>query len=387
MMRAMRLCILSRGPQLYSTQRLVKEAEDRGAEVEIVDPLETSLVLGEQNGQVIHRGWPIETDAVIPRIGYSVTSEGVRVVRQFESQGIYVANSADSILRSRDKLTASQILSHHGIPVPRTALVTSWRDTERAISRVGGVPCVIKASQGTQGNSVHLARSIRDAKEHVYRLLANRETVLVQEYIRESHGRDVRVIVAGGEVVAAMRRVARGREFRSNFHLGGQVEAIELKEDFAKVAIRAASLLGIEVGGVDLLEGRSGPILLEVNSSPGLEGIERASKVNVAGKIIDMISQRHRIQSTNLQEVIRHHSGHGALTIRIKDWPEFIGRRIKDVRMEDSRALTVLRGKEHIWSPDENLVLQPNDELVLYGEIVSIRAHMQRKNNSSEEWL
>jgi len=383
----MRLCILSRGPQLYSTRRLVKEAEDRGAEVEIVDPLETSLVLGEQNGQVIHRGWPIEADAVIPRIGYSVTSEGVRVVRQFESQGIYVANSADSILRSRDKLTASQILSHHGIPVPRTALVTSWRDTERAISRVGGVPCVIKASQGTQGNSVHLARSIRDAREHVYRLLANRETVLVQEYIRESHGRDVRVIVAGGEVVAAMRRVARGREFRSNFHLGGQVEAIELKEDFAKVAIRAASLLGIEVGGVDLLEGRSGPILLEVNSSPGLEGIERASKVNVAGKIIDMISQRHRIQSTNLQEVIRHHSGHGALTIRIKDWPEFIGRRIKDVRMEDSRALTVLRGKEHIWSPDENLVLQPNDELVLYGEIVSIRAHMQRKNNSSEEWL
>lgn len=383
----MRLCILSRGPQLYSTQRLVKEAEDRGAEVEIVDPLETSLVLGEQNGQVIHRGWPIEADAVIPRIGYSVTSEGVRVVRQFESQGIYVANSADSILRSRDKLTASQILSHHGIPVPRTALVTSWRDTERAISRVGGVPCVIKASQGTQGNSVHLARSIRDAREHVYRLLANRETVLVQEYIRESHGRDVRVIVAGGEVVAAMRRVARGREFRSNFHLGGQVEAIELKKDFAKVAIRAASLLGIEVGGVDLLEGRSGPILLEVNSSPGLEGIERASKVNVAGKIIDMISQRHRIQSTNLQEVIRHHSGHGALTIRIKDWPEFIGRRIKDVRMEDSRALTVLRGKEHIWSPDENLVLQPNDELILYGEIVSIRAHMQRKNNSSEEWL
>ncbi|MBD18085.1 MAG: 30S ribosomal protein S6--L-glutamate ligase [Euryarchaeota archaeon] len=387
MMRTMRLCILSRGPQLYSTQRLVKEAEDRGAEVEIVDPLETSLVLGEQNGQVIHRGWPIEADAVIPRIGYSVTSEGVRVVRQFESQGIYVANSADSILRSRDKLTASQILSHHGIPVPRTALVTSWRDTERAISRVGGVPCVIKASQGTQGNSVHLARSIRDAREHVYRLLANRETVLVQEYIRESHGRDVRVIVAGGEVVAAMRRVARGREFRSNFHLGGQVEPIELKEDFAKVAIRAASLLGIEVGGVDLLEGRSGPILLEVNSSPGLEGIERASKINVAGKIIDMISQRHRIQSTNLQEVIRHHSGHGALTIRIKDWPEFIGRRIKDVRMEDSRALTVLRGKEHIWSPDENLILQPNDELVLYGEIVSIRAHMQRNNNSSEEWL
>ena len=195
----------------------------------------------------------------------------------------------------------------------------------------------------------------------------------------------MRVIVAGGEVVAAMRRVARGREFRSNFHLGGQVEAIELKEDYAKIAIRAANLLGIEVGGVDLLEGRNGPILLEVNSSPGLEGIEKASKVNVAGKIIDMISQRHKIQSTNLQDVIHRHSGHGALSVRIKDWPEFIGRRIKDVRMEDSRALTVLRGKEYIWSPDENLVLQPNDELVLYGEITSIRAHMQRRDTPSEE--
>ena len=385
MMRAMRLCILSRGPQLYSTRRLVKEAEDRGAEVEIVDPLETSLVLGEQNGQVLHRGWPIQADAVIPRIGYSVTSEGVRVVRQFESQGVYVANSADSILRSRDKLTASQILSHQGIPVPRTALVTSWRDTERAISRVGGVPCVIKASQGTQGNSVHLAHSSREASELVYRLLVNRETVLVQEYIRESHGRDVRVIVAGGEVIAAMRRVARGREFRSNFHLGGQVEAVELKDEYAKVAIRAANLLGIEVGGVDLLEGRSGPILLEVNSSPGLEGIEKASKVNVAGKIIDMISQRHRIQSTDLQEVIRRRSGHGALTVRIKDWPEFIGRRIKDVQMGESRALTLLRGKDHIWSPNEELVLQPNDELIIYGEIASIRAHMQRRDTASEE--
>ena len=158
-----------------------------------------------------------------------------------------------------------------------------------------------------------------------------------------------------------------------------------MKEDYAKIAIRAANLLGIEVGGVDLLEGRNGPILLEVNSSPGLEGIEKASKVNVAGKIIDMISQRHKIQSTNLQDVIHRHSGHGALSVRIKDWPEFIGRRIKDVRMEDSRALTVLRGKEYIWSPDENLVLQPNDELVLYGEITSIRAHMQRRDTPSEE--
>ena len=375
-MKAPRLCILSRGPQLYSTRRLVDEADAAGMIVEIVDPLETSLVLDDRQGQVIHQGWPLNADAVIPRIGYSVTTEGVRVVRQFERMGVYVANGADAIMRSRDKLTASQILSQKGVPVPKTALVTSWRDVERSISRVGGVPCIVKTSQGTQGDGVFLVRSIRQAKELVYRLLAERNTVLVQEYIRESHGKDIRVIVVGGEVVAAMRRVSNGREFRSNYHLGGRVEQIDLPDEYAKVAIDAANYLGIEVGGVDLLEGRMGPILLEVNSSPGLEGIEKASGVNVAGHIIEMITKRHKIQSVNLDEVIRRRTGFGTVTVLLNVWPQYIGRTIADVLPPNSSVVTIVRGRENIWSPSNDLILQPNDQIVLYGPLDTIRAHI-----------
>ena len=382
-MKSTKLCILSRGPQLYSTRRLADEADAAGMIVEIVDPLETSLVLDQQQGLVIHQGWPLDTDAVIPRIGYSVTTEGVRVVRQFETMGVYVANSADSILRSRDKLTASQILSEKGIPVPKTALVTSWKDVERAISRVGGVPCIVKTSQGTQGDGVFLVRSIRHAKEMVYRLIAERKTVLVQEYIRESHGKDVRVIVVGGEVVAAMRRVSNGREFRSNYHLGGRVEQIELSEEYARVAIDAANHLGIEVGGVDLLEGKMGPILLEVNSSPGLEGIEKASGVNVAGHIIEMIAKRHRIQSVNLDDVIKRRTGFGTVTVILNVWPQFIGRSISDVKPPNSHVVTVIRGKENIWTPSPELLLQPNDQIVLYGPVDEIRNHIGGNNDSS----
>ncbi|HJM66615.1 MAG TPA: RimK family alpha-L-glutamate ligase [Candidatus Thalassarchaeaceae archaeon] len=380
-MKAPRLCILSRGPQLYSTRRLVDEADAAGMIVEIVDPLETSLVLDDRQGQVIHQGWPLDVDAVIPRIGYSVTTEGVRVVRQFERMGVYVANGADAIMRSRDKLTASQILSQKGIPVPKTALVTSWRDVERAISRVGGVPCIVKTSQGTQGDGVYLVRSIRHAKELVYRLLAERNTILVQEYIRESHGKDIRVIVVGGKVVAAMRRVSNGREFRSNFHLGGRVESIDLPDEYAKVAIDAATHLGIEVGGVDLLEGRMGPILLEVNSSPGLEGIEKASGVNVAAHIIKMISKRHKIQSINLDEVIRGRAGFGTVTVTLNVWPQYIGRSISDILPPESFVVTIIRGKENIWSADHDLILQPNDQIILYGPIETIRAHIDGKDD------
>jgi len=380
-MKAPRLCILSRGPQLYSTRRLVDEADAAGMIVEIVDPLETSLVLDDRQGQVIHQGWPLDVDAVIPRIGYSVTTEGVRVVRQFERMGVYVANGADAIMRSRDKLTASQILSQKGIPVPKTALVTSWRDVERAISRVGGVPCIVKTSQGTQGDGVYLVRSIRHAKELVYRLLAERNTILVQEYIRESHGKDIRVIVVGGKVVAAMRRVSNGREFRSNFHLGGRVESIDLPDEYAKVAIDAATHLGIEVGGVDLLEGRMGPILLEVNSSPGLEGIEKASGVNVAAHIIKMISKRHKIQSINLDEVIRGRTGFGTVTVMLNVWPQYIGRSISDILPPESFVVTIIRGKENIWSADHDLILQPNDQIILYGPIETIRAHIDGKDD------
>jgi len=370
------LIILSRGPRLYSTRRLQDEAEAAGWQTEIVDPLSLSIVVGEDEAQVLRDGWPLHADAVIPRIGYSITQRGVRVVRQFERMGVHVSNKGDAILRSRDKLTASQILTAHDLPVPRTAQVNHWRDVERAIHRIGGVPCIVKVSEGTQGSGVFLARTIREARELVWSLLDQRKTVLVQEYIEESHGRDVRVLVIGGEVVASMRRSATGREFRSNFHLGGTVQSVDLPQRYERVARRAARVLGLDIAGVDLLEGRDGPLILEANSSPGLEGIEGATGVNVAAHIIDHVTRSHGFGSPRLDEVLARRDGSGTLSISLDREPAWIGRRISDLGEIRDDVLTVLRGDDHIYRPADGLVLQPSDEIVFHGDIERIRSHL-----------
>ncbi len=371
-----RLIILSRGPRLYSTRRLHEEANAAGWLTDVVDPMSLSIVVGDDDAQVLREGWPIHADAVIPRIGYSITQRGVRVVRQFERMGVHVTNRGDAILRSRDKLTASQILTAHDLPVPLTAQVNHWRDVERAIHRIGGVPCVVKVSEGTQGSGVFLVRTIREARELVWSLLDRRETVLVQQYIQESHGRDVRIIVVGGEVVAAMRRSATGREFRSNFHLGGTVEAVRLPDEYERVARRAARVLGLDVAGVDLLEGRDGPMVLEANSSPGLEGIEGATGVNVAARIIDNISRQHRFGTPRLDEVMARRRGHGIVSISLDREPALIGRSIADLGPIRDAVLTVLRGADHIYRPADHLVLQPSDEIVFYGDLQRIRGYL-----------
>jgi len=371
-----RLSILSRGPRLYSTRRLYDEAVAAGWMTEIVDPLSLSIIVSEEEAQVLCEGWPLHPDAVIPRIGFSITQRGVRIVRQFERMGVHVSNRGDAILRSRDKLTAAQVMTAHDLPVPQTAQVNHWRDVERAIHRIGGVPCIVKVSEGTQGSGVFLVRSLREARELVWGLLDQRKTVLVQEYIQESHGRDIRVLVVGGEVVAAMRRSASGREFRSNYHLGGHVETVQLPELYESVARRAARVLGLDVAGIDLLEGRNGPLVLEANSSPGLEGIESATGVNIAAHIIDHISQQYRFGSPRLDEVLNRRRGHGTISISLKSEPALIGRRISELgRIRDS-VLTVLRGSDHIFRPDDELVLQPNDEVVFYGDLEMVKAHL-----------
>ena len=200
-------------------------------------------------------------------------------------------NSSDGITRSRDKLIACQMMSTGNIPVPITAQVVSWEDTNRAISRVGGTPCVVKSTEGTHGAGVFLARTEQHARQLVYQMLEREMRPLVQEYIEESHGKDIRALVVGGKVVACMRRRANGDEFRSNFHLGGSVEKVEIDPDFEKIAIKAARILGLEIAGVDLLESERGALVLEVNSSPGLEGIEKASQVNVAGAVSERLNK------------------------------------------------------------------------------------------------
>ena len=286
-----RLVILSRGPKLYSTRRLASEAEKAGWDVKILDPLALTVIVDERGGKIFYRGWPVECEAIIPRIGYSITEEGVRRVRQFERMGVIVMNSSDGITRSRDKLIACQMMSSGNIPVPITAQVVSWEDTNRAISRVGGTPCVVKATEGTHGAAVFLAKTDQHARQLVYQMLERDMRPLVQEYIEESHGKDIRALVVGGKVVACMRRRANGDEFRSNFHLGGNVEKVKIDPDYEKIAIKAARILGLEIAGVDLLESDRGALVLEVNSSPGLEGIEKASEVNVAAAVSERLNE------------------------------------------------------------------------------------------------
>ena len=285
-----RLVLLSRGPELYSTRRLATEAQRAGWMVDIIDPLALTIIVDEDGGRIFHRGWPVECEAVLPRIGYSITRRGVAIVRQFEQLGVIVLNSSHGIVRSRDKLVACQMMAQARVPVPITAHVGSWEDTDRAVRRVGGTPCVVKSTEGTHGSGVFLVNSFQQARQLVYQMLERGMRPLVQEYIEESHGSDVRALVVGGEVVASMLRKAHGNEFRSNFHLGGSVSDVELTEEQSEIAIDATRTLGLELAGVDMLESERGPLVLEVNSSPGLEGIEGATRVNVAGKVAERLN-------------------------------------------------------------------------------------------------
>ncbi len=296
-----RVVLLSRGPELYSTRRLATEAERAGWMVDIIDPLALTIVVDEEGGRVFHKGWPVECEAVLPRIGYSITRRGVAIVRQFEQSGVIVLNSSQGILRSRDKLVACQMMAEARVPVPITAHVGAWEDTDRAVRRVGGAPCVVKSTEGTHGSGVFLVNSSQQARQLVFQMLERGMRPLVQEYVKESHGSDIRALVVGGEVVASMRRKAHGSEFRSNFHLGGSVSGVDLSDKQREIAIRSAQTLGLEVAGVDMLESERGPLVLEVNSSPGLEGIEGATRVNVAAKVADHLKNLYRIETENLE--------------------------------------------------------------------------------------
>ncbi len=293
---------------MYSTKRLYEEAEKCGWDVKVLDPLALTIVVDRDGGKIFNRGWPVECEAVIPRIGYSITRRGVAIVRQFEREGTTVLNKSIGITQSRDKLLACQLMSDNEIPVPITAHVGSWKDTARAVSRVGGTPCVIKSTEGTHGYGVFLAKSDQQARQLVYQMLERNMRPLVQEYIKESHGQDIRVLVVGGKVVASMKRKANGSEFRSNFHLGGSVQKIEINDEQKKIACLAASAMGLDLAGVDMLLSSRGPLILEVNSSPGLEGIETSTGVNIAGEVAKYLNLKYQKNITkkevnNIEEV------------------------------------------------------------------------------------
>ena len=291
----MKLAILSRNSKLYSTQRLIEAARSRGHTVRVLDPLRCYMRIAPGSFDMHYKGRLLsDYDAVLPRIGASVTFYGTAVLRQFEMMGVYTPNVSDAILRARDKLRCHQLLAKQGIGLPRTVFGDNPDDTGDLLRMLGKPPHVIKLTEGSQGNGVILAerpsasRSVIEAFRGLY---AN---FLVQEFIGEAKGADVRCFVVGSEVVAAMRRQARKGEFRSNLHRGGSAKQVTLSEAERETAIRAAKVMGLNVAGVDLLRSRRGPLVLEVNSSPGLEGIEGATKLDVAGAIIDYVDARAR---------------------------------------------------------------------------------------------
>ncbi len=289
----MLLYILSRKPTLYSTRRLVEAAERRGHDVFVRDPLKFTIEV-QGPPSILYLAKPVkQPDAIIPRIGASITTFGLAVVRQFEQMGVYTPNDSNVISCSRDKLRALQMLSRHDVILPKTVFVRRKKEILSAIEAVGGVPVVLKLLEGTQGMGVVLARDLNTAQAIMELLQVAKQNILVQKFIEESAGRDIRAFVVGDRVVAAIRRISTSEsEFRSNIHRGGRAEALKLSPEFERTAIRAAQLIGLRVAGVDMLESKNGPLILEVNSSPGLEGIETATGIDVADEIIQFVEKK-----------------------------------------------------------------------------------------------
>jgi ribosomal protein S6--L-glutamate ligase len=285
----MRIGILSRSTSLYSTTRLREAARERGHEVRVVNPVRCYMDITARSPKVLYRGEPLLFDAIIPRIGASITFYGTAVVRQFEIQHVFTVVESQSIARSRDKLRSLQLLSREGVGLPVTGFARSMRDIDGLIDLVGGAPLIIKLLEGTQGVGVVLAETRKAAHSVIGAFQQLDANILVQEFIKEAGGSDLRAFVVGARVVAAMERHAAPGEFRSNLHRGGTANPVQLTTKERNTAIRAARVMGLAVAGVDMLRSDRGPVVMEVNSSPGLEGIERASGVDVAGEIIEYI--------------------------------------------------------------------------------------------------
>lgn len=288
----MNLKILSRNPKLYSTQRLVEAAIKRGHKVETIDPLKCDLIIEKKKPSIVYKGKVLsETDAVIPRIGASVTYYGTAVVRQFEMMGVFTTTESQALVRSRDKLRSLQVLSRARLGLPKTVFTNYSKSVEELIDHVGGAPLIIKLLEGTQGLGVVLAETRNAAESVIEAFNGLQARVIVQEFIKEAGGADIRALVVDGHVVGAMKRQGKEGEFRSNLHRGGTASVIQLSDEEEIAAIKAARAMGLAVAGVDLLQSSRGPLILEVNSSPGLEGIEKATGKDIAKSIIRYIER------------------------------------------------------------------------------------------------
>jgi len=378
----MKLAILSRNAYCYSSRRLREAAVARGHKVKVLDTLHFSIDLMEGNPELYFRSKRLtHYDAVLPRIGASITYFGTAVVRQFEQMDVFCANSSIGIANSRDKLRSMQIISRHQVGIPATTFVRDKADVLPAIERIGGAPVIIKLLEGTQGVGVILADSEKIAEAIVETLQSAKQNVLLQKFVAESKGRDVRAFVVGDRVVAAMRRVAQGQEFRSNVHRGGKTEVVELDEVYRETAVRAAQIVGLRVAGVDMLEGADGPQVMEVNSSPGLEGIEGCTGLDIAGSIVDYIAAQVDFPEVDIRQRLTVSRGYGVTEIHMPEGAEYIGKTITESGLlaKDINILSLHRGAKVIPNPKHSRVLERGDRLLCFGRLEEMRTLVPQK--------
>ncbi|QDU84720.1 Ribosomal protein S6 modification protein [Planctomycetes bacterium Pla163] len=372
----MKIAIISRSPNCYSTRRLKEAALARGHHVRVLNTLRFSIDLDKGSPDLYYKGKSLSSyDVVIPRIGASITYFGTAVVRQFEQMDVFCMNGANGITNSRDKLRSLQILSKHDIGIPATEFVKNRSDVLPAIERIGGAPVIIKLLEGTQGVGVILADNNKVAEAIIETLQSTKQNVLIQKFVAESRGKDIRAFVVGDRVVGAMRRVAQGSEFRSNVHRGGRTEVVELEPAYEEAAVRAAQIMNLQVAGVDMLESSTGPQIMEVNSSPGLEGIEGATNIDIAGAIMDYAQEHVRFPELDIRQRLTVSKGYGVSELHIPEGSSFVGMAIEatDLREKDIVVLALHRGRTTIPNPRGARVLEGGDRLLCFGKRESMK--------------
>ncbi len=371
----MKIGLLTRAPKCYSSRRLREAAESRGHKITALDTLRFSIALEEQSPDLWYRGKRISHyDAIVPRIGASITFYGAAVVRQFEQMGMFSLSASHAISVSRDKLRSLQALSRHDIGMPPTAFVRDRGEILAAIERVGGAPVIIKLLEGTQGIGVILAESVKVAEAIIETLQGAKQNVLIQKFVAESKGRDVRAFIVGDRVVAAMRRTASGQEFRSNVHRGGSTESVTLEPEYERVAVRAAQILGLRVAGVDMLESDAGPQVMEVNSSPGLEGIEGATNIDVAGEIISYLEEQVQFPEIDLRQRLTLARGYAVTEFAIVPQSTMTNKTLAelDLRDRDVLVLSITRAGNVIPNPRGDRKILEGDVLLCYGKQLTL---------------
>jgi ribosomal protein S6--L-glutamate ligase len=384
----MRIGILSKNQKLYSTQRLKEAILKAGHKCKILHQNYFAIYVEEDEPKLMFKQKNIpKLDAIIPRIAASESTFGLAVLRQFEQIGVFSLNHSNAISLARDKLRTLQVLSRRNIGIPASAFVHKKEDIMPAISHLGGAPIILKLLHGTQGMGVMLAETEKSAEAILETLYLAQKEVIIQKFVAEAKGCDIRAFVVGDRVVAAMRRKAQGNEFRSNVHRGGITEKVTLTPEVEAVALRAAHILGLRVAGVDILESNDGPKIMEVNASPGLEGIEAATGVNVAGEIVEYLEEQIEFPDVDLRERLSVSKGFKVVEIVVSKNSELASQTIEQASLKEKgiQVLTVVRNGLTIPNPGDTLELHVGDTMLCFGKILALKALMPRPTKNSKK--